>query len=54
MSVSIDGLRPWEFWQMDSEEYDLIRELQSIYRHERDEERKAIRRATEDQSARQS
>lgn len=47
MSVSVDGLRPWEYWQMDSEEYALIRELQGVYREERDDERKAVAKANE-------
>lgn len=32
LSLNIDDLRPWEFWAMDSEEYDMIRELQGEYR----------------------
>ena len=47
MSVSVDGLRPWEYWQMDSEEYGLIRELQGVYREEQSAERKAIVKANE-------
>ena len=33
LGMNIDGLRPWEFWAMDSEEYDMIREIQSEYRN---------------------
>lgn len=46
MSVNVDGLRPWEYWQMDSEEYDRIRELQAVYREERADERKALSRVS--------
>ena len=34
MNVSIEGLRPWEYWQMDSEEFDMIREVQGVFRQE--------------------
>lgn len=44
MSLSVEGLRPWEWWQMDSEEYDMIRELQSVYRSEVKYEQESIRR----------
>lgn len=45
LSVSIEGIRPWEYWAMDSEEYDLIREVQAVYRSEVMEEQKAIKRS---------
>ena len=44
MSVSIDGLRPWEYWQMDSEEYDMIREVQMTYRAAIKDEQDALKR----------
>ena len=44
MSVSIDGLRPWEWWQMDSEEYDMIRELQSAYQTATKDAKAALRK----------
>lgn len=37
---------------MDAEEYDMIRELQSAFRAERDAERKAIRKLAEQEQQR--
>lgn len=47
MSVSVDGLRPWEYWAMDSEEYDMIREVQAVYREEREDERRSLRKISD-------
>jgi hypothetical protein len=34
LRVSVDGLRPWEYWGMEADEYDLILHLQGVYRRE--------------------
>jgi hypothetical protein len=40
LSVSVEGLRPWEYWQMDSEDYHMICELRAAWHEEQENERR--------------
>lgn len=44
LRVSVDGLRPWEYWSMDADEYDMITHLQHVYRRELQEARAMVDR----------
>jgi len=44
MRVSVEHLRPWEYWGMEADEYDLIVHLQGTYRSEMTAAREMVER----------
>jgi hypothetical protein len=47
LRVSLDNLRPWEWWAADAAECDLVLTLQGVYRSELADERGRINRGKE-------
>lgn len=44
LRVNVEGLRPWEYWAADADEYDLIQHLTGVYRREMPAAREMVQR----------
>ena len=44
LRVNVDGLRPWEYWAAEADDYDLITHLQGVYRREMPAAREMVKR----------
>ena len=44
LRVSVEGLRPWEYWAMEADDYAMITQLQGIYRREMQAARESAER----------
>jgi hypothetical protein len=46
LRVSVDGLRPWEYWASDADDYDMTTHLQRVFRAEMETAREMVERQT--------
>lgn len=44
LRVSVNDLRPWEYWAAEADDYDLIQHLQGVYRREMPAAREQVQR----------